>query len=83
MTGEHYEIGWHSSDGNYCHVALVNDYCNRDEQFDVQLYAHDVIEDDGRTAYAASLAALEEMVKLANAALELKAAVERAEKETA
>lgn len=33
MTGNRYEIGWHSSDDCFCHVALINDAGERDELF--------------------------------------------------
>lgn len=78
----HYEIGWHSSDDNFCHVALIDAAGERDELFDVQLYDPEVIENDGRNARDVSLAALEDLVKLANTTIELKAALERAGKTT-
>jgi hypothetical protein len=64
-----YEIGAHSDDGQTRHVALIDHEGKRDELFDVALYDPEVTEDDGRTAHAASLAALETLVERANAAL--------------
>lgn len=64
-----YEIGRHSDDEQHCHVALIDDKGVRDELFDVTLYDPEVIQDDGRTALAASWDALTLLVERANAAL--------------
>jgi len=65
MTG-HYEIGWHSSDVNHCHVAFVLDG-QREDLFDVALFHIEDEETDG--AREESLGALELLVARANAAL--------------
>lgn len=66
MTGR-YEIGWHSSDIDVCHVAYALEDGSREDLFDVQLYTVDSgNEQDG--ARVESLEALELLVSRANQA---------------
>jgi len=65
----HYEIGWHSSDNRYCHVALISDDGERDEIFDVTLYDPEVIEDNGVDSRTNSEKALQLLVDRANKSL--------------
>lgn len=70
MARARYEIGWHASEDQVCHIAYIDENLDRNEIVDVTLYDRDVIEENGRTAYANSLEALELLVSRANAGLE-------------
>lgn len=71
-----YEVGFHSSSDEFCHVTKINPdapdnsnaYATGDavDLFDVSLYDSEVTETNGRSARDNSLAALEELVRLAN-----------------
>lgn len=62
-----YQVGWHSSDDQYVHVAAIRDgEC--EDLFDVTLYGNPGEDECGRDK-AESLAALEQLVFLANTAL--------------
>jgi hypothetical protein len=60
-----YEIGWHASDDEFCHVTLVSDD-RRIDLFDVALYDSDVTEANGKSARDNSETALRTLVGAAN-----------------